>query len=189
MHKVGLSDLGGRGLRSWQGAGHRSAGDQLDRWGFVLSAPSWGPARRPVLQTCTKSPPGRAEVGRSFPGCPAPSWLLGPSYDLEPGPATGSQALLVCMEGGGWILACPALSECLSSLGCGWVVLHCKCPCQGGCHSERGSVRFGFVFFPILQVQLSCSWLRGTEFPSCPPDWAHLGLHSLGPWRGECLGV
>lgn len=115
LHKAGLSDLGGLGLRSWRGARRPSAGDQLDRWGFILSAPSWGPTRRPLPQTCTKSPrgfvPGRAEAGSSIPGHVAPSWPLWLSYDLEPGPATGSQALLVWMEGGGWILACPALSE------------------------------------------------------------------------------
>lgn len=32
LHKAGLSDLGGLGLRDWQGAGHPPAGDQMDTW-------------------------------------------------------------------------------------------------------------------------------------------------------------
>lgn len=33
--------------------------------------------------------------------------------------------------------------------------------------TERGSIKFGFVFFPILRVSLPSSLLRATECPGC----------------------
>lgn len=68
LHKAGLSDLGGLGLRDWQGAGHPPAGDQMDTWlgvGVCSLSPCSGPCThtahsRPILQTCRQSP---AEFG------------------------------------------------------------------------------------------------------------------------------
>lgn len=173
LHKAGLSDLGGLGLRKLAGCLHPSAGDQLDRWEFVLSAPSWGPAHRPIPQTCAENPPGfvpgGAETGRSIPGHLAPSGPLGLSYDLEPGPATGSQALPVWLEEGGWILACPPLPECpvLFWLGLGCFALQMPLSRRLPPSLKDARSSFAYVFFPVLQVQLSSSLPRVTEFPSC----------------------
>lgn len=54
---------------------------------------------------------------------------------------------------------------------------------------RKGLVKFSFVFFPILQIQLPSSSLRAAELPSCAhpltgPAWGHAVLLS-NRWEFE----
>lgn len=106
-------------------------------------------------------------MGRSVPGHREPSWPLGLSYDLEPRPATGSQALAALGRPGprhSWSVwrevarfwpAQPPLSDCPLLAGAGLLCIANALVKEASALSERGLVNFGFVFFPILQVQLA----------------------------------
>lgn len=111
LHKAGLSELGGLGLRKLAGCrSPPSAGDQLDSWRFILSALLGVLHTGPFLRFAQRAHQGLCLEGlgqEEYSRPPCSQLALGLSYDLEPGPATGSQALPVWLEGGGWILACP----------------------------------------------------------------------------------
>lgn len=62
----------------------------------------------------------------------------------------------------------PSLSDCPLLAGAGLFCIANALVKEAATLSERGPIQFGFVFFPILQVRLSSSLLRVTEFPSCP---------------------
>lgn len=116
LHEAWLNDLGGLGQRKLAGCLHPSAGDLTGTCGSILSASSWGSqeAGSPFCRLAQRAQRGLCleglRWGRVFQVTwnPARHWGC---HDLELGSATGSQALPVWLEGGGWILACPAPSE------------------------------------------------------------------------------
>lgn len=58
LHKAGLNDLGGLGLRKLAGCRHPSAGDLPGICGSILSASSWGPQVGPFCRLAQRAQRG-----------------------------------------------------------------------------------------------------------------------------------